>query len=122
MAKVNIKDGNLDYVLPPEGCARFEAVPYFFTKNGCVITFEDIRTVNGKRKVERFQYIPSRVVREVAERTLAGVEYRFASALYDLPRDQVAFIHINAEKVIAMQGDIAEYRHGQNSDEGWKPL
>lgn len=103
----------MTYKLPPEGCARFESV-LRLCRNGAVVTHEDIRTVNGQRKVERICYVDSKTVKSVAARLLEGKEYAVASIRYPLEKNVLAFIHVNAEKIMELP-----YFHPTTGDDGW---
>lgn len=103
----------MTYTLPPEGHSRFESV-LRLCRNGAVVTHEDIRTVKGKRVVERYCYVDSKTVRDTAARLLEGKPYYVASIRYPLEKEVMAFIHVNAEKILAM-----EPFYPANGDFGW---
>lgn len=89
-------------------------------RNGAIKLYEDVRIENGKRIVERFGYVSSDIVRDVAQRLLDGVPYKTASIRTELDKDVLAFIHVNAERILNLQ---AEYGYlGCMGDEGWIPV
>jgi len=89
-------------------------------RNGAIKTYEDVRIENGKHIVERFGYVPSAIVRDVAQRLLDGVPYKVASIRMELDKPMLAFIHANAERILNLQ---TEYGYlNCMGDEGWLPV
>lgn len=81
---------------------RFETVqPYINDELGMIIQHEDCRYENGIRKVERFTGIGMTQAKVIARNVLNGVEYRFASPMYEVSRSMIAFIHVNAYKILS---------------------
>ena len=89
-------------------------------RNGAIKTYEDVRIENGKRIVERFAYVPSAIVRDVAQRLLDGVPYKIASIRMELDKPMLAFIHANAERILNLQTEYG-YLYSMG-DEGWLPV
>lgn len=79
--------------------SRFEEV-LRFDNNLNIITFEDCRYTNGIRTVERYAYISYNEAKLIAKNLLEGKSYMVASPRYDIPKRTMAFIHVNADKII----------------------
>ena len=87
-------------------------------RNGAIKTYEDVRIEGNRRIVERFGYVPSAIVRDVAERLLAGYPYWLASIRMEIDKPTMAFIHVNAERILNLPNI---YGYCQFSDSGWLP-
>ena len=93
---------------------------HILCRNGAIKTFEDVRFEGDRRIVERFAYVPSAIVRDVAQRLLDGVPYKIASIRMELDKVTLAFVHVNAERILNLQTEYG-YLYSMG-DEGWLPV